>query len=453
MEFEILELVEPLIGFAKENSLPAFFVALLFLIYVVVLRRREEKKNEELVRELRNSNERLEREYSLVKNERNDLQAKVRSSPKSSSEIRELTEISCSTDRAAKINYLVRFAQREEEELKYFPVGTLEILARKDKSLGVRRYAAKALARMKSHKSYKVVLDLAESDPHPAMNIYALFLCGKYLPESSNLKDLVKPGLVKLLQDSKLSLRQEAAWALNKMDDSFVYSQTYKSSEVDNHCMAFVLIRGLPESNQTVLRDFTRINKFCKYGVLEFGIIYGKFSVIAKILADNVSDLNQIILRDMQDLKWVESTRSLVVINERCSSCWSKDPKISSKKSISYVLFSTPASDTHGLIACLWDYSFSKSRVAESAGVYGESDVLARIEADSDQERDKLICRIIRELSPLIKSCEVFTLQTGTFDPDDDLESSTLLCSLPVSGIPSDYVSMSESTVSDYTPR
>lgn len=453
MEIEIFELVEPLLGFAKENSLPAFFVALLFLVFTITSSRKQEKKNEELVHELRNSYERLEREYALIKNERNDLQAKVRSSPKSSSQISELSEISRSTDRSEKINYMIKFAQRDEEELKYFPVATLELLARKDKSLGVRRYTAKALARMKSDKSYKVVLELAVSDPHPAINIYALFLCGKYLPESENLKDLVKPGLIKLLQDGKIPLRQEAAWALNKIDDSFVHSQTYKSSEVDNHCMAFVLIRGLAESNQTVLRDFTRINRFCKYGVLEFGIIYGKFSVIAKILADNVSDLNQIILRDMQDLQWVESTRSLVVINEKCSSYWSKDPKASSKKSISYVLFSTPASDTHGLIACLWDYSFSKSRVAESAGVYGESDVLARIEADSDQERDKLICRIIRELSPLIKSCEVFTLQTGTFDPYDDLDASTLFRSLTVSGIPADYISLNEITVLGYTPR
>jgi DNA-binding Lrp family transcriptional regulator len=321
-----------------------------------------------------------------------------------------------------------------------------------DKSLGVRRYAAKLLARIKTKSSFEALLGLVTTDSHPAIRVYSLYLCGKYLPESDELKKFFRPS-IQQIYDCNLSplLSQEAAWVMNKIDNSFVYSQTYKPSNGDGKCLAFVLIKGLAPSNQTLTEDFARINKLSKYGVMDFGVVYGTYSTIIKVLSDNINDLNQTILRDLQDLPWVDSTRTLIVINEPCISYWYKAANSNSTKSMSYVLISTPASDTHGLISCLWDYDFSHARIIEAAGVYGEVDVLARIEADSDQDRDNLICRIIKELSPLVKSCEVLTVQTGTFDQDDILRSGCLFKSLHIGEIPEEYVPLPSDLVEKYS--
>lgn len=75
-------------------------------------------------------------------------------------------------------------------------------------------------------------------------------------------------------------------------------------------------------------------------------------------------------------------------------------------------MFRTPATDTRGLVTCLWDYP----GVVEAAGVYGDSDVMARIEMNNEKDRDSMISKIIREI-PLIESIETFTIQTGNFDP------------------------------------
>ncbi|MFN6338607.1 MAG: Lrp/AsnC ligand binding domain-containing protein [Cyanobacteriota bacterium] len=446
-----LELLDLLFDIGNKYSFPAFCFILLLLIAYYISQQKQETLQQELINELRSKTSNLESQLAIIKDERNRLQVEVRNRAFMASQLAELNEMIKSTDRPKKLLYIIKLSQRHEDELRYFNVSPIKVMAT-DKSLGVRRYAAKLLARIKTKSSFEALLGLVTTDSHPAIRVYSLYLCGKYLPESDELKKFFRPS-IQQIYDCNLSplLSQEAAWVMNKIDNSFVYSQTYKPSNGDGKCLAFVLIKGLAPSNQTLTEDFARINKLSKYGVMDFGVVYGTYSTIIKVLSDNINDLNQTILRDLQDLPWVDSTRTLIVINEPCISYWYKAANSNSTKSMSYVLISTPASDTHGLISCLWDYDFSHARIIEAAGVYGEVDVLARIEADSDQDRDNLICRIIKELSPLVKSCEVLTVQTGTFDQDDILRSGCLFKSLHIGEIPEEYVPLPSDLVEKYS--
>ena len=451
MDLEVLEL---LIQIANKYSFPAFCIALLLLVLNYTGQKKQEKLNEELISELRKQNSTYENQMALLKEERNQLMAKFRNTAIKASQLAELQEAIQSNDRVNKLTHILNFSRRHEDDLRFFNVSPIKRLA-EDKSLGIRRYAAKSLARIKSQSGFEALLDLVDTDPHPAIKVFALYLSGKYLPESPDLKRIFTPRIQRIYEENPSPMIvQEAAWAINKMDDSFICQQTYKPNTADSKCLAFVLIKGLAPTNQTLVEDFDRINRLSKYGVMEVGVVYGTYNTIIKVLSDNINDLNQTILRDLQDLPWVESTRTLIVINEKCISHWTKASityQGSSLSSMSYILFSTPASDTHGLISCLWDYSFSQSRIVEAAGVYGEADVIARIEAATDQDRDNLICRIIKELSPLIKSCEVLTVQTGTFNQDDTRNVGCLFQSLSIRDIPDEYVPLSENTVKEYS--
>jgi DNA-binding Lrp family transcriptional regulator len=445
-----LELLELVFEVANKYSFLAFcFVLLLLMLYY--FSQQEQKKLQSILNaELQSKTSKLEEDLDIVKKERNELRADARNKGLLASQFKELNELT-KLQRSEKLIYILRFAQKHEQELRFININPIKILA-KDKSLGVRRYATKSLARVKTKESFEAVLDLVDTDPHPAIQVFALYLCGKYLPEVVELKKAFYPRIKQIIQENTSPLiNQEAAWVINKMDDVYVHPQTYRPNDDDSKCLAFVLIKGLAPNNQSLLEDFNRINRLSKYGIMEFGIVFGTYNTIIKVLSDNINDLNQTILRDLQDLSWVESTRTLIVINERYISYWSKSSNINRVKSMSYVLFSTPASDTHGLISCLWDYDFSQSRIIEAAGVYGEADVIARIEADSDQERDNLICRIIKELSPLVKTCDVLTVQNGTFDQDDTQKNSSLFQVLSVGEIPEEYASLSENTVKNYS--
>jgi DNA-binding Lrp family transcriptional regulator len=451
MDFELLDL---LFEVANKYSFLAFCFLLLLLIAYYILQQKQETLQSDYISELKSKNSNLESQLAIIKDERNRLQVEVRNRSFMASQLAELNEIIMSSDRPKKLLYIIKLSQKHENDLRYFNVSPIKIMA-KDRSLGVRRYAAKLLARVKSKSSFEALIELVTSDPHPAIRVYALYLCGKYLPESDELRNYFRPYIQKIY-DANLSplLAQEAAWVINKIDNSFIYSQTYKPNNGDGKCLAFVLIKGLAPSNQTLVEDFSRINRLSKHGIMDLGVVYGSYSTIIKVLSDNINDLNQTILRDLQDLSWVESTRTLLVINESCISYWFKADKSNFRNSMSYVLVSTPASDTHGLMSCLWDYDFSHARIIEAAGVYGEADVLARIEADSDQDRDNLICRILKELSPLIKSCEVLTVQTGTFDQDDILRSGCLYKSLDIGELTEEYMPLNKDLVEKYSsPR
>lgn len=285
--------------------------------------------------------------------------------------------------------------------------------------LSIRRYSLKILGRIGTQESFEILIKKGLKDPHPANNVYSLYLLGKYLSEKKYYINLFSDSIQEYMKESRYLVKQEAIWTLKKLNS---FNNNYVDlpvDEVNKKCLAYIFVNGIEKENiiYEELNNFSDLNLY-EFGILEYGILYGKHDLIIKFLCKDISELNQFVLRDLQDIKWVKSSKTLISINDHCISYWQKEYlNKDSDRSISYILFKTSASDTRGVVACLWDYFFETSGgVVEATGTYGDPDVLAKIETDNYQTKDLLISRIIREI-PLIISVETFTIQNGIFDP------------------------------------
>jgi DNA-binding Lrp family transcriptional regulator len=76
--------------------------------------------------------------------------------------------------------------------------------------------------------------------------------------------------------------------------------------------LAFVLISTEPEHMESVLEALKKID-----AVEEAYMVYGVYDIVAKVRADTMDDLSEVVTWHVRRLDNVQSTITIIVIDER----------------------------------------------------------------------------------------------------------------------------------------
>ncbi|NJR48621.1 MAG: hypothetical protein HC780_02760 [Leptolyngbyaceae cyanobacterium CSU_1_3] len=232
----------------------------------------------------------------------------------------------------------------------------------------------------------RLLLEKGLSDPEPIIQAHAANLLGqlKYQPATANLLTKCHAG--------HRCVRVQARRAILQMGNN----APELLSEDSHPLLAYILIKGLADTSVDADRSRTKQLRDLRLdavsGVVEGGVIQGDYDVLIKVIAENMEALNELLISKIQLLGWVKSTRTFIVVNEPLQYYWCR--QLSSKpqeKFVVYVLIKAPALSSDRLVACLMDVP----EVSEAATVYGQYDVIAKIEASSLERRDEVLSKKI----------------------------------------------------------
>ena len=296
----------------------------------------------------------------------------------------------------------------------------ISFIDRKDLvEVGLRWHIYTALSNIETNEEVETELlqDLVDclvekglSDPEPAIQANVANLLGQLRHKRS--KDFLLSGkakykdiLISKCNDRYACVRSQARLTVMNLWNDLSLAPVPKMPESSKAypLLAYVLIKWSADSSLNVYSD--RIEMLRKYkfseslGVVQGGAIYGNHDIIVKVVSDNIVSLNELVMRKIQGLDWVVSTRTLIVVNEPRSYYWSRRLEKNAPRFVSYVLIQAVALKSAGLVTCLMDVP----EVSEAATVYGQPDVLAKIEVDKQELRDAVLTEKILRL-PSIES-------------------------------------------------
>jgi DNA-binding Lrp family transcriptional regulator len=203
------------------------------------------------------------------------------------------------------------------------------------------------------------------------------------------------------------SVKNESIWALNRINKTPINFKGFS----DKSFFAYTFVKSKIQlyqssSSKPKLRteDFKGLN-FNRSGIVECAQIIGNYDFIIKICAENLSSLTEILMRGIQKDVLVGSTRTFIEVDEPFRYRWYRKRSDNEKKKpegICYVLIRAEApTSTDAIVTCLLDIK----DVTDATAVYGEVDVIAKIEG-SELQRNKAITKI-REI-PFIQTTESY---------------------------------------------
>jgi DNA-binding Lrp family transcriptional regulator len=283
--------------------------------------------------------------------------------------------------------------------------------------VGLRWHIFKSLQQVASNQAINLLIKEGLSDEEPVIRSHVINLLGQFFGQNKNLRKLVvenKQSFIKL-EDKMLSrlndsneyqcVKTQAYWALRQIKSEKVKSPPKGSGKI----VAYILIKGpkgLPDRSH--VKQLQEIHDPTYGGIIEGGQILGDWDFIVKVLAEDIESLHSIVMRQFHGLGWVESTRTLVVINEPRLYYWRRLPstqKSGRDFSSAYVFIRTPALTTGGLIASLMDID----EVTEAGGLYGGRDVIAKIEAIDQEHRDRAIVEKVGKI-PFVEFTQTYVI-------------------------------------------
>ncbi|MDJ0591160.1 MAG: Lrp/AsnC ligand binding domain-containing protein [Pleurocapsa sp. MO_226.B13] len=273
----------------------------------------------------------------------------------------------------------------------------------KKHKIGIRYHIFHALAQLRDYEARELLIQKGLEDPEPVIRAHVARLLGQLHEKRA------KVSLISKCNDDFDCVKIQAALAVNKLGESLPINESACQKQL-NPLMAFVLIKG-SGSASIRLKSLKRITKFINHkslGVVEGGLIYGDYDVIVKVLAEDIESLNELVIRKIQSLKWVVSTRTLISINEPRIYYWRRCDKSIETKLVSYALIKTNVLGANSLISCLMDID----GVSEVTAVYGEYDAVAKIEVSKPEERDEILTSKIKRL-PSVEIAHNYSVATS----------------------------------------
>ncbi|WP_088239868.1 Lrp/AsnC ligand binding domain-containing protein [Calothrix rhizosoleniae] len=252
--------------------------------------------------------------------------------------------------------------------------------------IGLRWHILKALSQIKGYESIGLIIQNGLNDKRePVIQAHAANLLGQL--KVKRAKDIL---LNKCSHDYHC-VRFQARWAVTQLGEEVPALKCEESIP----SMAYLLIKGNVDTLENDVLQIQQLKSLTpnkNFGIVECGVTYGDFDFLIKVFATNSEYLNEFILETIQNLDWVQSTRTFYVINVPQMYYWKRQPRTQDTKFISYIMIkSTPPLDSASLVVSLMDIP----EVSEAAAVYGEFDVIAKIEASSLELRDAILIKKI----------------------------------------------------------
>jgi DNA-binding Lrp family transcriptional regulator len=122
--------------------------------------------------------------------------------------------------------------------------------------------------------------------------------------------------------------------------------------------------------------------------------VYGECDIVAKVTAESLQDLHDLVMNRIQKINAVASTRTLIMIPEQSAKGVFNEQPLDVR---AYLRISVPAGKSAGLVKRLTGNDFPE--IIEAAAVYGEADVVARVGVTSLEELRGLVMDRIQLLS------------------------------------------------------
>lgn len=266
----------------------------------------------------------------------------------------------------------------------------------------IRWHVLSSLTNISKGTVGSLITEKALSDSHPSIRAYAAYLAGQLGTGDA------KERLFQLLNspDENDSVKSYCEWALGRLG-SDINPTTHGQYPTE----AYVMIKapGIPHPGS--FSQLERLRAKNGKGILEAACIHGDYDVLLKVMAPNLRALNELVMRDIQALIGLTATRTFIVINEPRYFHWTRaDATRQTDKLgdfISWVLIRVPVLQSGGIILCAEEIP----EVVEAAALYGELDVVLKVQAKSEDQKDAAIARIKR--IPYTENTQTYRLPTG----------------------------------------
>lgn len=264
---------------------------------------------------------------------------------------------------------------------------------------GVRWFVYTALAQIGEPEGIDMLIQSGLNDSEPALQAHTAQLLSRYT--HAQARDM----LISKSKDSEhRCVRMYASRA------AMVLGSDLKV-DIDplGEFFAYALIKAPKMDTDTIQKKLQSIKFGKKNGIIESALVAGEYDIIVKVVAEDIDSLNEIVMHRIQGLLEVERTNTFIVINEPRLYYWQRPVSLTYNKNryITYVLVKVPALYSGGVVVCLMDLP----EVVEAAAVYGESDVIVKIETSMQEERDSVIMEKIRRI-PFVEFTRTYAVTT-----------------------------------------
>ena len=147
--------------------------------------------------------------------------------------------------------------------------------------------------------------------------------------------------------------------------------------------IAYVFVTAPAASRPGIFEELSGLQIQDGVGIIEAGLVQGDHDVVLKIMGPSKGHIDEFVMNVVQSIQWIESTHTFLVINPPQYFHWAR-PNVGQASETTWILLRVPVAQSGGVVICAQDVP----AIVEAAAVFGEADVIVKIQGDSQARVD-----------------------------------------------------------------
>lgn len=175
--------------------------------------------------------------------------------------------------------------------------------------------------------------------------------------------------------------------------------------------LAYVFVKAATTNYREIFDDLERLRVQDGKGLIEAGAVQGDHDFILKVIGPHKDSIDEFVMSSLQSLPWVEGTHTFFAIGPPQYFHWIRRRATGGGDrppgEITWVLVRVPVAHSGGVVVCAAEIA----NVVEAITVFGEADVIIKVQGDNEQTADQAIAQF-RSI-PYAERTESYRLVTG----------------------------------------